>query len=269
MATAAAAAVRDEIAATGGRAVVSTHDVSDPGQAKDIIDTAISEFGGIHLVVSNAGIISSHTFDELTVTEFERVMRVNAFGSFNVVHAAWPHLMAQKFGRVVVVTSSTVWVPQVGIAHYAASKGAVLGMGTTIAHEGAAHGITVNMLAPGAFTAMAGELPPEARRLSELIQSPALVSPVVCWLLRKENTLNGKIIEASSGRAAINFVGSGRGYWKKDLTIDDLVAHADEVLLEAGYAIIEDTTRLVSWMTTETTRWANEPEVGGSALPGH
>ncbi|GAB3616887.1 SDR family oxidoreductase [Okibacterium endophyticum] len=251
--------VVDEIISAGGRAVVSMHDVSDPGQAKALIGAALSEFGGLHMVVSNAAVIRNVPFREMDFDTFDRVMKVNAYGAFNVVNAAWPHLEDQGYGRIVMVSSSSAWVSQPLIAHYAASKGAVLGLAKTLAVEGAEHGITVNVLAPGAFTGMSGAMEDEtARKQSETMMPARLVAPVVGWLLRRDNVLNGQIIEAAAGRAALNFVGSTRGHWNKDLTIADLVANGDRVLDRDGFAVLDDTAQLTNWMTAENTGWAEE-----------
>lgn len=251
--------VVDEIIAAGGTATLSAHDVSDPAQAEALIQTAIDTFGGIHIVVSNAAIIRSVRFIDMDLAAFDRIMKVNAYGAFNVLKAAWPHLVAQNYGRIVAVSSSSAWTSQPEIGHYAASKGAVLGLAKTLAAEGAEFGITVNVLAPGAFTAMAGSQDdPAARQMMETMMPAALVAPVVGWLVRRENELNGQIIEAAAGRAALNFIGSTKGYWNRHLTIDDLVDNSARVLDKDGFAAIDSTAELAAWMTGENTGWAAE-----------
>jgi NAD(P)-dependent dehydrogenase (short-subunit alcohol dehydrogenase family) len=249
--------VVEEIRAGGGRAALSRHDVSDPEHARQIVDTALTELGGLHLVVSNAAIVRSVPFADMDFAAFDEVMKVNAYGTFNVVNAAWGHLVEQGFGRLVLVTSAAAWIPMAQIAHYAASKGAVLGMAKSLSAEGADHGITVNVLAPAAYTQMFGEMPDEAsRKRAETMMPASLVSPVVSWLLRRENTLNGQIIEAAGGRAALNFVGSTRGYWNKDLTVQDLVDNAAVVTDPEGFKVLENAVENIVWATTETTGWA-------------
>jgi len=252
----AARRVVEEIESAGGRATTSHHDISDPGQAGELVQSAVDAFGGLHIVVSNAGIIRNVPFAEMDLEKFDRVMKVNAYGAFNVVRAAWPHFQTQRYGRLVMVGSSSAWVSQPLIAHYAASKGAVLGLTKTLAAEGGPLGITANVIAPGAFTAMSGEMTDEhARKLAETRMAPRLVSPVVAWLARRENQFNGEIFEVAAGRAALNFVGSTPGYWSKDLTVADLVAHEDEVVSREGYAVLPDTVKLSEWMTGANTGW--------------
>jgi NAD(P)-dependent dehydrogenase (short-subunit alcohol dehydrogenase family) len=251
----------DLITGEGGRALAVQADVSAPEGAQAAVEAARSELGGLHVVVSNAAIIKNVPFGEMDFAEFDRVMKVNAYGAFNVLNAAWPHLVEQGYGRVVMVSSSSAWIQQPLIGHYAASKGAVLGLAKTLAAEGAPHGITVNVLAPGAFTAMAGVLEDEeARKRVEIMMPASLVSPAVAWLTREDNTHNGQIFEVSAGRAARNFVGSTKGFWRKDLSYEDLLAHEAEVLDTEGFSVIEDTVELTRWMTETNTGWAAEFE---------
>lgn len=223
--------VVDEIVAAGGKAVASNHDVSNYAQAGELVNLAISEFGDLQIIVSNAAIIRNVSFLDMDEATFDKVMKVNAYGAFNVLNNAWPHLVEQNYGRIVVVSSSSAWISQELISHYAASKGAVLGLAKTLAVEGAPHDITVNVLATGAFTQMSGEMEDEvARKRSETMMPARLVAPVVGWLVRPDNTFNGEIFEAAAGRAAHNFVGSTKGYWNKDITIADLVDNEGQVM---------------------------------------
>jgi hypothetical protein len=112
------------------------------------------------------------------------------------------------------------------------------------------------MLMPGAFTAMSGNMEnEEARKLSEKMMKSSLVAPVVAWLSHKEINLNGQIIEAAAGRAALNFIGSTKGYWNQELTIEDLFENCDNIRDQEGYAVLNDTVKLSSWMTIENTEW--------------
>lgn len=243
----------------GGKAVVNHDDVSVEASANKIVEAAIQHFGRLDILVSNAAIIKNVPFTEMTTQEFDRVLKVNTYGAFHVTKAAWSHFVKQKYGRILLVISSSAFVSQPLISHYAASKGAVLGMGKTIAAEGVEHGITVNMLAPGAFTAMAGSMEDEeARKQMEIMMPSSLVAPVAAWLVHKDNTLNGEIIEAAAGRAALNFVGSSKGYWNKELTIEDLFVNQEKILSKEGFATLENTVLLSNWMTVENTGWAAE-----------
>ncbi|WP_051183147.1 SDR family NAD(P)-dependent oxidoreductase [Nocardia vinacea] len=251
--------VADEIRSEGGSAAACRADVSDPSGAAEVIETAITSFGGLHIVVSNAAIINSISFAEMDHAEFDRVMKVNAYGAFNVVKEAWPHLMRQRFGRIVMVSSSSAWIPQSQIGHYAASKGAVLGLSQTLAAEGSEHGITVNVLAPGAFTGMLGaQADRETVHRVKTTMPARLVAPAVAWLVRDENTRTGEIFEVAAGRVARNFVGSTKGYWNRELSLEDLQEHARDVDELDGHAVLTNTIDLVQWMT-KNTGWELPP----------
>jgi NAD(P)-dependent dehydrogenase (short-subunit alcohol dehydrogenase family) len=239
-----------------GRAVAAPADVSDPAGAASVIQAALEMFGGLHIVVSNAGIMLRVPFAELTADELERIIRVNTFGPFHLLKAAWPHLREQHYGRVVIVASSSAYIAQPLITAYAASKGALVGMAKTIALESEPDGITVNVLAPGAVTGMTSDSSnADLHAVQSRIMAPELVSPAVAWLVRPDNRLTGQIIEAASGRVALNFVGSTRGHWNAEPSVDDLVANEDRILDRSTYEVIPDTGRLVAWMT-ENTGWA-------------
>jgi hypothetical protein len=92
----------------------------------------------------------------------------------------------------------------------------------------------------------------------ETMMPASLVAPAVAWLVREDNALNGEIFEVAAGRVAHDFVGSTRGYWNKDLTVDDLIANAAKVTDPEGFAVITDTVELATWMTTVNTGWAEE-----------
>ncbi len=260
-------AVVDEIIASGGKAVFGKCDVSDPAQARELTLLAIENFGGVQIIVSNAGIINHKSFTEMTYEDFDHVMKVNAYGAFNIVNAAWPHLVEQNYGRVVMASSSSTFASQSSIGHYAASKGAILGLAKSLASEGVEHGITVNVLSPGAFTRMAGNLTDvKARKLREQTAPASLVAPVVGWLVLPENTINNAIVEAAAGRAAETFIGSTRGYWNKDLSIEDLINQKDQVFDRTGAGTFATTGESIRW-STMNTGWDTELATPTTEVP--
>lgn len=243
----------------GGIAVVDHNDVSNEAGASAIIETAISNFGRLDILVSNAGIYREVPFSKMTEQDFDKVMKVNAYGTFFVTKAAWPYFVKQNYGRIVLVSSTSAFASQPLGSQYAASKGAVLGLGRTLAAEGAEHGIQVNLLTPGAFTPMAADSPnaldnEDARKQVEKMMHASFVAPVVAWLSHKDNNLNGEIIEAASGRAALNFVGSTKGYWDRDLTIEGLFENQEKVFAKDGFKIGKSVPELSKWML-ENTGW--------------
>ena len=136
-------------------AVANTGDVSTRPGANGIVETTPSEFGRVDIVVNNAGIIRWGDLPEADAESLQRTLDVHLFGSFNVTRAAWPHLVEQQYGRVVMTTSTGMLGLRGNLA-YAAAKGGTVGMARNMRLSGDRHGIKVNLIAPAAATRMGG-----------------------------------------------------------------------------------------------------------------
>lgn len=153
-------AVVDEIRAAGGRAIPNYDSVATEEGAQALIQSAIDEFGAIHGIVSNAGILRDGSFAKMTQEAWDAVMKVHLYGGFNVTRAAWPHFRDQRFGRIVVAASTSGLFGNFGQANYGAAKLGLVGLINTLSIEGAKHGITANALAPMAATRMTEDIAP-------------------------------------------------------------------------------------------------------------
>lgn len=127
-------------------------EVSDHEETARVVERAISDFGGLHIVVNNAGINIRGPIDELEPEEFQRVIDTNVKGVWNVCRAAAGHLKAQRYGRVINVGSTLSIIALPERTPYASSKGAVWQMTKVLALEWAPYGITVNAMLPGPFS---------------------------------------------------------------------------------------------------------------------
>src|SRR5579862_6864934 len=182
--TASAAAVAEEIRALGGNAVADVHSVATEEGAAAAVQAALDAFGGVDILVNNAGISIAAPFEEMTPRDFRRHIDINLMGSVWTCRAAWRHMRAKGYGRIVNTTSGALagftW-----LAAYGASKGGLLSLTRSLAAEGAGFGIKANAVNPGAFTRMvaAQQEPtsPMYRHASENLP-PELVSPVVAFL---------------------------------------------------------------------------------------
>ena len=172
-----------EIKEAGGRAVANYDSVADAAGAENIIKTALEEFGAVHGVVSNAGILRDGTFHKMTDQAWDSVLKVHLYGGYNVIRAAWPHFREQGFGRIVVATSTSGLFGNFGQANYSAAKLGLVGLINTLAQEGAKYNIKANALAPIAATRMTEDiLPPEVfKKLT-----PEYVAPVMAYLCTEE-----------------------------------------------------------------------------------
>ena len=193
----AAAAVVDEIRANGGTAIANVDSVASEDGARRIVDTAVHAFGGVHILVNNAGILRDRTFGKLSLEDFRAVMDVHFWGSVHCTRAVWPILNEQKYGRVVMTTSVSGTSGNFGQSNYGAAKEAILGLMRTLALEGARNGVLVNAVSPGALTRMSGEAAAEDPLMSRM--DPALVSPAVAWLASERCEVSGTIITAAAG----------------------------------------------------------------------
>ncbi|MFZ2174886.1 MAG: SDR family oxidoreductase [Rhodococcus sp. (in: high G+C Gram-positive bacteria)] len=190
-------AVVAEIREAGGLAVANYDSVATEEGAQSLIQTALDEFGAVHGVVNNAGILRDGAFHKMTSDNWDAVLKVHLYGGYNVSRAAWPHFREQKFGRIVVATSTSGLYGNFGQANYGAAKLGLVGLINTLAIEGARFGINANAVAPLAATRMTEDIaPPEF--LEKL--PPAHVAPVVGYLLTEESSDTGSVFVVGGGQ---------------------------------------------------------------------
>lgn len=124
--TGAGSAMADEVVAEirdkGGRAVANYDSVATEDGAANIIKTALDEFGAVHGVVSNAGILRDGTFHKMSFENWDAVLKVHLYGGYHVLRAAWPHFREQSYGRVVVATSTSGLFGNFGQTNYGAAS---------------------------------------------------------------------------------------------------------------------------------------------------
>lgn len=192
-------AVVSEITDAGGEAVANYDDVATVDGGQRAVATALDAFGQIDIVVNNAGILRDKSFHKMTPEQWDAVLKVHLYGAFNVTRAAWPHLRAQQFGRVVVTTSTSGLFGNFGQANYGAAKMGMVGLINTLAVEGARFNITANAVAPLADTRMTADVIPDDARVD---LDPAYASPIIVHLCSEECTDTGVITLASGGHYA-------------------------------------------------------------------
>ena len=239
-----ASAVVDEILAAGGAAVADGSDVADAGGAQSLVATAVERFGRIDIVINNAGIMRWARFPDVDPEDLASHLEVHVGGSFHTTRAAWPHMVEQGYGRVVM-TTSTGMLGLPGNTSYATAKAAVIGLTRSLMTAGAAHGIKVNLIAPAATTRMAGDGSGAPEMPTEL------VAPMAAYLAHEACPVSGEIYAAGAGRFARLFIASTEGYLHPgtEPTIEDVAANWATINDETGYYVPTD---LIDWSSAFT-----------------
>jgi NAD(P)-dependent dehydrogenase (short-subunit alcohol dehydrogenase family) len=194
--------VVDEITATGGDAAANTDDVSSWDGAANLVQQAIDTFGGLDVLVNNAGILRDRMLFSMTEEEWDGVIRVHLKGTFAPSHHAatfWRE--RSKSGepvdaRLVNTTSVSGLYANVGQTNYGAAKAGIATFTQIAAQELSRYGVTVNAIAPGALTRLTGdlEITDEIRRNF----APTWVAQVITWLASPDSAdVTGQVIEAS------------------------------------------------------------------------
>ena len=233
-----------EIRSSGGEATACFADVSDEAAARGIISTALDTYGRLDAVVNNAGINDPAPFEELSSTQFRRMLDVHFFGTLFVAHAAWEHFRSVGSGRLVNTTSEAMLggVPQ--LTSYGAAKGAVFGLTRNLATEATGTAIRVNAVAPRAHTRMSDS---ESDRLaeffgfdkdtSELVKAsmpPEMCSPAALYLAHESCALNGEVLRVGMGSVARLAVVETTGLVKDGIAPEDIAENLDTILDPAG-----------------------------------
>ncbi len=157
-----AQAVRD----AGGTAVVSLDSVAEYESAGRIVQTAIDNFGRVDAVCHVAGILRDRMVFNMTEAEWDSVLRVHLYGAFNMVRNCVPHMIRQKYGRIVLFSSGS-GLGASGQTNYAAAKEGMVGFARSLAKDLAPHGITVNAVYPGGATRMTESIPESTTQLRQ------------------------------------------------------------------------------------------------------
>jgi NAD(P)-dependent dehydrogenase (short-subunit alcohol dehydrogenase family) len=233
-------AVVDEIRAAGGTAVANRTSVASEEGGVAIVAAALAAFGGLDILVNNAAVSQAAAIDVMTAEDVERHIAVNLMGALWTCRAAWPHMKARGYGRIVNTTSAamTGFADQ---AAYATSKGGLWSLTRALAAEGRAFGIKVNAVSPGAFTGLVTAMLEEDSPLLQHSKAnlPAeLASPVVAFLAHEDCPVSGECIDAVGGEVQRTLMARTPGFADRALTPEAVAARWGEVMAEAAAAAV-------------------------------
>jgi len=201
--------VVNEIIAAGGDAVANTDDVSSWAGAANLVNQAITVFDGLDILVNNAGILRDKSFSKMELADFQLVVDVHLMGAVNCTKAVWALMNEQKYGRIVMTTSSSGLYGNFGQSNYGAAKLALVGLMQTLSIEGAKNDIRVNCLAPTAATRMTEGLMPQ--EVLDALKPEAVVPAML--VLAAENAPNRTILCAGAGTFEAAHITLTQGAW--------------------------------------------------------
>jgi NAD(P)-dependent dehydrogenase (short-subunit alcohol dehydrogenase family) len=191
----AAAVVCTQIRTAGGEAIAVGGSVTDTTAMEAMVGAAMSQWGRVDILVNNAGILRDKTFAKMSLDDFRQVVDVHLMGAVHCTKAVWDIMRTQRYGRIIMTTSSSGLWGNFGQSNYGAAKMALIGLMQTLGLEGEKYGIHVNAVAPTAATQMTVGLVPE-EELRNL--APECVSPAVVFLA-SEAAPNRSIVCAGAG----------------------------------------------------------------------
>jgi len=213
--------VVEEIKAMGGDAISNGSSVTDKAGVKKLVDDAMAAYGRIDILVNNAGVLRDKSFAKVTLDDFEFVVDVHMMGSVYCTKAVWPIMVEQKYGRIVMTSSSSGIFGNFGQSNYGSAKMGVVGLMNTLRIEGQKNNIKVNSLVPVAATRMTENLGMPDAVFDSL--KPESVSPAVIFMA-SEDAPDGVMISAGAGVFAMAEIVHSEGIALKgdDLNADML-----------------------------------------------
>ncbi|MBB4220637.1 SDR family NAD(P)-dependent oxidoreductase [Variovorax guangxiensis] len=231
----AAQAVVDEIKAAGGEAIANGASVTDFEAVQAMVKEAVDAWGRVDILVNNAGILRDKSFAKMDLADFRLVVDVHLMGAVNCTKAVWALMNEQKYGRIVMTTSSSGLYGNFGQSNYGAAKLALVGLMQTLSIEGAKNDIRVNCLAPTAATRMTEDLFP--KEMLEAFRPEAVVPAML--VLAAQDAPNRTVLCAGAGTFEAAHITLTQGAWlgiEAD-TPEQLAARLSEVTDREGEAV--------------------------------
>ncbi len=232
----AALKVVEEIKTAGGEAMPNGGNVAEYEQMVEMVAKVREAWGGVHVLINNAGILRDKSFAKMEMADFDLVVKVHLLGSAYCSKAVWETMREQNYGRILMTASSTGLYGNFGQANYGAAKLGLAGLTKTLAIEGAKNNIKVNTLAPVAGTRMTEDLGMPEELYKAL--APENVTPAAVYLVSEDAPTN-MIVGAGAGvyQAAYITMTQGIALKPEDRTAEGIAANWDKIIDRAGEVV--------------------------------
>jgi 3-oxoacyl-[acyl-carrier protein] reductase len=205
---ASAQAVAAEIQAAGGHAIALTADVTDRAQVEAAIGQLVSEFGGLHILVNNAGVTKDNLLFKMSDADWTTVIDVHLRGAFLCSQLAQQHMVKAKYGRIVMMSSASA-LGNRGQSNYSAAKAGLQGLTKTLAIELGPFGVTANAIAPATATRTGTTIEELRERVASILPVrragvPEDVATVAAFFAAEESGyVTGQVIYVDGGRGLV------------------------------------------------------------------
>lgn len=202
--------VVNEIKAAGGEAVANTESVASMAAVKAMVEQARDSFGGLHAIISPAGILRDGMFHKMSEEDWDAVIAVHLRGTFNITRASIELFREQQDGAYVLFTSTSGLIGNIGQANYAAAKLGIMGLSRIIAMESATKNVRSNVLAPFAWTRMLQSIPVKdeasaarVARMQKGMRSDQVAQLAVALAAPSASAVTGQIFSARGNEIAL------------------------------------------------------------------
>ena len=243
-----------EIAAAGGEAAVNFGSVADFSQAGEMVAQASDRFGGLDIVVNNAGILRDRIFHKMTEQDFDQVVAVHLKGAFNISRQAADIFRAQNSGAFVHMTSTSALIGNIGQANYMAAKLGIVGLSKSIAMDMARYNVRSNCISPFAWSRMTESIPAtspeELARIEKLRQMTPDKIAVVATALSADQAsdVSGQIFAVRNNE--IFLMGQSRplrGLQRSNGWTPETVLSEAFPAMQPDFYALDRTTDVFSW----------------------